>query len=888
MATPVVLKVGRILDFVHRFGGGLSETGLYVPSKTPLAVGAEVEIRVVAGIGKDVLFEAQGKVARRDSTGFQVTFTHMAPTSRALVELACAARAILSFAAAASKTRPAGVADSVEIGDDAPSDGLDEDTTGKQILPTDLDVDTGKLTLPPDLSDLADSLEPEETSETLAAAVLETTPASAPVLPAPPIPSAPPAPPPRATRPSPAPPPPELLAPRPPPNAPPPPPPNAPSRPFASPVPSLPASATSAGASVPISPPASATPSRASVPISPPASATPSRASVPISPPASATPSRANVPISPPASATPAGTRIPAPSASAPPPIAPASARVSPAPSPSSPAAPLAESDEPPRTTTKAPSGALVLGIDLGTTFSCAAVVKDGQTIVIPAQTGDRTFPSVVSVTTEGELVGWPAYARLATHSKDTIYGSKRILGRSFDSQPVQEAIQHFDYEVLPGEDGSAAVRLAGSIYSLTWVAARILEEIHGAAVRHLGQPIEWAVITVPAHYSDRQRQAVVMAAAEAGLQVLQIVNEPTAAAIAYGIDRGLTQKVMVYDFGGGTFDVSILDIQGNVIEVIASGGDSYLGGVDLDNRIVDWALGELSREHQVDLSGDKISRMRIRQAAETSKRELSLQAEARVHVPFITIKNDAMLSLDLVLTRETLNRLVMELVDRTIEICKKTLEDAKLTKEDIAEVLFVGGQSRTPLVQGKVHAFMGKQPRKGVHPDEAVAIGAALLAHSRDKIDSVTLLDVLSHSIGIGMAGGAFKTIIAKGSRLPARGEIVQTTTADGQASLAIDVYQGESETVDRNDFLGSVRLTGLPAKPKGELAVHVQFALDAQGFLQVTCTDNASQKTRVVRLTTRDRPESLKDAIAAREAAPAKPDDKKPGLLGRVFGRS
>ncbi len=545
------------------------------------------------------------------------------------------------------------------------------------------------------------------------------------------------------------------------------------------------------------------------------------------------------------------------------------------------------------------PPSALIIGIDLGTTFSCAAVVRGGKGAeVIPSESGHRTIPSVVTVTDTVEVVGWVAYDKLATFPKQTIYGHKRLLGRDFNSQAVQDALKYFDYEIVPDESGEAGVRIGGRVYALSWVSSRILEEVKEWAQRHTNENVMKAIITVPAYYSDRQRQAVMDAGREAGLDVLRIVNEPTAAAIAYGSNRGLDQKIMVYDFGGGTFDVSILEVAGNVIDVIATGGDPYLGGVDLDNRIVDWLLQDFQQKENLDISRDKVVKLRLRQAAETAKRDLSQKNETRINVPYVAIKHDKPCHVDVVLTRDKLNRLVADLVDRSIEICRGVLEEAKLTNEDIHEVLFVGGQTRMPLIQGKVHAFTGKQPRKGVHPDEAVAIGAALLGHGFDKVDAITLIDVVSLPIGVGLPGGRFKPVINAQSKLPVSREFTITTTRDGQPSIVVDIYQGEFDRVDFNDFLGSVKIVDLPPRLKGQVSAKIDFKLDAQGFLTITYEDSVTKTPAKAKLVTKDTPETLKEAHfeaererkeAEAEAAKrgeAAPPPKKPGLIRRLFG--
>lgn len=531
------------------------------------------------------------------------------------------------------------------------------------------------------------------------------------------------------------------------------------------------------------------------------------------------------------------------------------------------------------------PASTLVMGIDLGTTYSCVAIARDGKPEVVSLAGGHRTIPSVVFAPDDAEeVIGWSAYDRLASNPRETIYGHKRLLGRSFGDPAVEDARQRFEYQIAEGEQGEAAVKMHGRIYSLSWVSARLLEEIRTSVAAHSGENVINAVITVPAYYGDRQRHAILEAARDAGIEVLQLVNEPTAAAIAYGVGREGKRTVLVYDLGGGTFDVSVLEIEGNVVAVLATGGDSYLGGVDFDSRIVAWATEEAARKG-IDVSKDPALGLRLRQAAEGAKRDLSAQNEARIVVPYQPV------GIDLVLTRDKLNRLVADLVDRTLEIVTRTLEQAQIAMSAIDDVVFVGGQTRTPLVAGKVHAFTGKAPRKGVHPDEAVACGAAILGFSRDRIDAVTLVDVVSQPIGVGLPGGRFREIVPRNTRLPATKELSHATVRDGQTEMKIDVYQGESARVDGNDFLGTLVLRDLPPRPRGEVTVRVEFKLDAQGFLQVAVGDGT--RTRIATLVTRDVPETLKEARAAR-AAPVEPRASepgelpgRPGLLSRLFRR-
>jgi molecular chaperone DnaK len=535
-----------------------------------------------------------------------------------------------------------------------------------------------------------------------------------------------------------------------------------------------------------------------------------------------------------------------------------------------------------------------ILGIDLGTTFSCAAIVRNRKVEIIPAKGGQRTMPSVVSIIGGKTEVGWSAYERLATHPKNTIFGVKRLLARRFRTKAVQDALQYYGCDIVQDEQGDAAVKIEGKVYSPTVISAQILTSIKQAADQYLGTPVNHAVISVPAYYNDRQRQAVIAAGKLAGLEVRKIVNEPTAAAVAYGVDRGFQQLILVYDFGGGTFDVSVLELQGNVFEVLSTGGDPYLGGADIDNRIVDHVIAETQKKHNVNLSGDANVRLELRRLAEAAKRDLSEAKEARIILPNLNV-GGRQITVDVALPRETLNKLTMELVDRTLQICDKTLLEARRSRHDIDEVVFVGGQTRMPLIQGKVQSFSGKQPRKGVHPDEAVAIGAALLASRVDQIDPVMLKDVVSMSIGIALPGGRFKAVVEKNTRLPVERSWTIATTKDDQTEVELDVYQGEHETVDKADYLGTIAIANLPPKPKKTVSVQIQFRVDTQGFLTISAQDNITKKIQVVSMVTRDTTEQMKELVGVKGAVhkktrdgqpPGRPPSKSQAAGGGLFG--
>ncbi|HVO30549.1 MAG TPA: TIGR02266 family protein [bacterium] len=512
-----------------------------------------------------------------------------------------------------------------------------------------------------------------------------------------------------------------------------------------------------------------------------------------------------------------------------------------------------------------APAQEIVLGIDLGTTFSCAAFVQNGEVQVVPVDSGARTIPSVVTITSNDQVVGRAAYDRIATHPKNTIYGSKRLLGRKFISRAVQDARKYFDYEIVSDENGNAAVRIEGEIYPLVMVTSKILEEIRLSAGRHFGRDVSQAVICVPAYYNDNQRNAVIEAGRNAGFEVRRIVNEPVAAALAYGCDKGLTERILVYDLGGGTFDVSVMELNANVFDVVAAGGDPYLGGVDFDNRIVDFLVKTFKAQTGVDVSSDKVAILRLRAAAEAAKRDLSEKQETQLQLPYLSRNAQGQaLNLQLKLTRADLEKLVADLVERTVTVCGEVLEAAGMDRSAINEVLLVGGQTRMPMIQSALTTFFNRAPRKGVHPDEAVAIGAALLAGSIDNIDSVVLLDVVSMSIGVGLPGGVYQPVLLRNSKLPATASTVLSTTKDGQSSMTVDLFQGDYTELSRNDYLGTIELEGFPELPAGQIRFQIVFRMDAQGFLVVTATELSSGITQQVTFRTRESPEALAAATA------------------------
>ncbi len=541
-----------------------------------------------------------------------------------------------------------------------------------------------------------------------------------------------------------------------------------------------------------------------------------------------------------------------------------------------------------------------IIGIDLGTTNSCAAVVKDGRPYVIPSREGHNTVPSIVALNSRHRIVvGHLAKAQLLTNPKATVYGAKRLVGRPFESEVVQEIRSKFAYEIVPDANGLAAVRLGPETLSLEQVSALVLREVKEVAQNHLGEEVNRAVITVPAYYNERQRAAVRNAGALAGIHVERILNEPTAAALAYAFGRHLNQRVLVYDLGGGTFDASVLELNDNVYEVVSTGGDTFLGGVDFDNRIVERLLEAWRESTGAPFAGDRVALSRLVDAAERAKCALSERTEFPVHLPFLALRDGQPISLDTSLTRPQIVSLVAPLVDRTIEVCHEVLRAKALHAKDIDEVLLVGGQSRMPLVHEKVAGFLGRPPSRAVHPDEAVAIGAALLAHSLGSAEGVVLIDVLPMTIGIGLPGGRVKTILERNTALPARKQYGLTTARDGQTEFELVIVQGESPIASECEYLGTLRLAGLPAGPRGTVKIAVTFELGAECLLTVTARElNTGKQVQAV-MSAKEGPSAARRRLERGEGDGAKvqtgsfpaPAARAPrkglgGFLRRLFG--
>jgi molecular chaperone DnaK len=553
-----------------------------------------------------------------------------------------------------------------------------------------------------------------------------------------------------------------------------------------------------------------------------------------------------------------------------------------------------------------------VIGIDLGTTNSCAAVVKDGRPYVIPSREGYNTVPSIVALNSRNRIVvGHLARTQLLTNPRSTVYGAKRLVGRPFESDVVQEIRSKFAYEIVPDGNGLAAVRLGSETLSLEQVSALILREVKEVAQNHLQEEVNRAVITVPAYYNERQRAAVRLAGALAGLHVERILNEPTAAALAYAFGRHLNQRVLVYDLGGGTFDASVLELNDNVYEVVSTGGDTFLGGVDFDGRIVERLLAVWKERTGREFSGDRVALSRLVDAAERAKCALSERTDFPVHLPFLALEDGKPVSLETQLTRPDVVALVEPLVERTLDVCREVLLAKGLHTGDIDEVLLVGGQSRMPLVHERVAAFFGKQPSHAVHPDEAVAVGAALLAQSLGSAEGVVLIDVLPMSIGIGLPGGRLKTIIERNTPLPARKQYGLATTKDGQTEFELAVFQGESQVAAECEYLGTLRLTGLPPGPRGMVKIAVTFELGAECLLTVTARELNTRRQVQAVMSAREGPNAARrkleqagadkvqtgsfpvpERTPPQAAVPAAPASPPPGGLGgllrRIFGKS
>jgi len=493
-----------------------------------------------------------------------------------------------------------------------------------------------------------------------------------------------------------------------------------------------------------------------------------------------------------------------------------------------------------------------ILGIDLGTTFSAMAIMEGGEAKIIENREGQRTTPSVVAITKTGErLVGVLARRQQITNPKNTIFAVKRLIGRKFSDPEVQRDIKLLPYEIRERSDGGVEVKMGDRWYTPPEISAMVLQKLKQDAEEKLGEKIEEAIITCPAYFDDSQRKATKVAGEIAGFKVRRVINEPTAAALAYGLTKKGDQKIVVYDFGGGTFDISILEVGEDTVEVKATGGDTHLGGEDFDREIINWLIEQFKKDHGIDLSKDELALQRLKEAAEKAKIELSSALETEINLPFITSDSSGPKHLYYKLTRAKLEELVDHYIKKSLDLVKQTLKEAKLEPKDINEVILVGGQTRMPKIQQEIKNFFGKEPHKGINPDEVVAIGAAIQGGIlQGEVRDVLLLDVTPLSLGIETLGGINTILIPKNTTIPTSKTQIFSTAADNQTSVEIHVLQGERPMAKDNKSLGRFILDGIPPAPRGVPQIEVTFDIDANGILNVTAKDKATGKSQSIRI--------------------------------------